>query len=70
MISFKVRNGLHTRHYRVKQGENNKHFFLVHHTTFQTLRELIEFYSKNEGGLCAKLHEPCVKVSEELKPTD
>lgn len=70
MISFKVRNGLHTRHYRVKQGENDKHFFLVHLTAFQTLRELIEFYSKNESGLCSKLQEPCVKVSEELKPTD
>ncbi|XP_016296578.1 tyrosine-protein kinase SRK2 [Sinocyclocheilus anshuiensis] len=59
-----VRNGLHARHYRVKQGENEKHFFLVHHTTFQSLRELIEFYSKNEGGLCAKLHEPCVKLDQ------
>lgn len=70
MISFKVWNGLHARHYRVKQGENDKQFFLVHHTPFQTLCELIEFYSKYESGLCAKLHEPCVKVSKELQPTD
>lgn len=70
MIYFKVRNGPNVRHYRIKQRENENQFFLVHHTIFQTLRELVEFYSKNEGGLCTKLHEPCVKVSKEFEPTD
>ncbi|XP_052386509.1 tyrosine-protein kinase SRK2 [Carassius gibelio] len=59
-----VWSGLHARHYRVKQGENDKQFFLVHHKTFQTLCELIEFYSENKSGLCAKLHEPCVKLDQ------
>ncbi|XDV42726.1 hypothetical protein PO909_011343 [Leuciscus waleckii] len=59
-----VRNGPHVRHYRIKQRESEKQFFLVHHTPFQTLRELVEFYSKNEGGLCTKLHEPCVKLDQ------
>ncbi|XP_067224239.1 tyrosine-protein kinase Src42A [Chanodichthys erythropterus] len=59
-----VRNGNHARHYRIKQRENDKQFFLLHHTTFPTLRELIQFYSKNEGGLCEKLHEPCVKLDQ------
>ncbi|XP_077094855.1 tyrosine-protein kinase Src42A [Siphateles boraxobius] len=64
-----VRNGPHVRHYRIKQRENEKQFFLVHHTNFQTLRELVEFYSKNEGGLCTKLHEPCVKLDQPVPLT-
>ncbi|XP_052436625.1 tyrosine-protein kinase SRK2 [Carassius gibelio] len=59
-----VRNGLHARHYRVKQGENDKNFFLVHHKIFQNLPDLIKFYSENESGLCAKLQEPCVKLDQ------
>lgn len=64
-----VKNGPHARHYLIKQGENDQQFFLVHHTTFQSLHKLIEFYSKHEGGLCAKLHEACVKLDQPVPQT-
>ncbi|XP_051501869.1 tyrosine-protein kinase SRK2-like [Myxocyprinus asiaticus] len=63
-----VRNGPHVRHYRIKQAELEKQFFLVHQTTFKTLSELVQFYSENEGQLCAKLNDPCVKLDQPAPP--
>lgn len=62
VFHFKVKNSPHARHYKIKQGEYFKNFFLVQHTTFKTLAELIEFYSKSQNGLCVRLNQPCVKV--------
>ncbi|XP_057200162.1 tyrosine-protein kinase SRK2 [Triplophysa rosa] len=64
-----VKNSPHARHYKIKQGEHNKDFFLIQHTTFKTLPELIEFYSKSQNGLCVKLNQPCVKLDQPTPPT-
>ncbi|TRY83545.1 hypothetical protein DNTS_016255 [Danionella cerebrum] len=64
-----VRNGPHARHYRIKQDEHDKQFFLVHHTAFQSLQSLIEFYSRNEGGLSVKLTKACVKLDQPVPQT-
>lgn len=66
---FKVKNSPHARHYKIKQGDYLKNFFLVQHTTFKTLPELIEFYCKSQNGLCVKLDQPCVKVGISIRST-
>ncbi|XP_056624168.1 tyrosine-protein kinase SRK2 [Triplophysa dalaica] len=64
-----VKNSPHARHYKIKQGEHYKNFFLVQRTTFKNLPELIEYYSKSQNGLCVKLNQPCVKLDQPAPPT-
>lgn len=61
-VSFSVKNGPYARHYRIRERESDKRFYLVNRKTFQTLPELVQSYSKDQDGLCARLNLPCVMV--------
>ncbi|KOB74333.1 SRC protein, partial [Operophtera brumata] len=41
-------------------------FFIARRTTFRTLQELVEHYSKDADGLCVSLSKPCVQFVRKL----
>ncbi|TSO25136.1 Tyrosine-protein kinase Src42A [Bagarius yarrelli] len=57
------------KHYRIKERESDKWFYLVSHKAFQTLPELVEAYSKHQDGLCACLNRPCVMLDKPSLPS-
>lgn len=59
---FVVRDGDTVKHYRIRQLDEGG-FFIARRTTFRTLQELVEHYSKDADGLCVNLRKPCVQVS-------
>ncbi len=60
-FSLSVRDGDTVKHYRIRQLDEGG-FFIARRTTFRTLQELVEHYSKDSDGLCVNLIEPCVQV--------
>jgi fyn-related kinase len=60
--SLSVRDGDTVKHYRIRQLDEGG-FFIARRTTFRTLQELVEHYSKDPDGLCVNLCKPCVQVS-------
>ncbi|KAF8784962.1 Tyrosine-protein kinase Src42A like protein [Argiope bruennichi] len=64
-FSLSVKDGDTVKHYRIRQLDEGG-FFIARRTTFRTLQELVEHYSKDADGLCVNLKKPCVQVE---KPT-
>lgn len=58
---YSVRDGDTVKHYRIRQLDEGG-FFIARRTTFRTLQELVEHYSKDPDGLCVNLKKPCVQV--------
>lgn len=63
--SLSVRDGDTVKHYRIRQLDEGG-FFIARRTTFRTLQELVEHYSKDSDGLCVNLCKPCVQVSDRI----
>lgn len=61
--SLSVRDGDTVKHYRIRQLDEGG-FFIARRTTFRTLQELVEHYSKDPDGLCVNLCKPCVQVEK------
>uniref|UniRef100_A0A8D8Y420 Tyrosine-protein kinase n=1 Tax=Cacopsylla melanoneura TaxID=428564 RepID=A0A8D8Y420_9HEMI len=61
--SLSVRDGDTVKHYRIRQLDEGG-FFIARRTTFRTLQELVEHYSKDADGLCVNLRKPCVQVEK------
>ena len=59
--SLSVRDGDTVKHYRIRQLDEGG-FFIARRTTFRTLQELVEHYSRDSDGLCVNLRKPCVQV--------
>lgn len=59
--------GAHVKHYRIKTLDNGGYFVATRHT-FETMAELITFYSKGQNGLCYKLIRPCPKPKPSFWP--
>lgn len=57
-----VRDGDTVKHYRIRQLDEGG-FFIARRTTFRTLQELVDHYSKDADGLCVNLCKPCVQVN-------
>ncbi|NXA98693.1 FRK kinase, partial [Melanocharis versteri] len=58
--SLSVFDGTSVKHYRIKKLDGS--FFLTERKTFRTLNELVDYYSKNDDGLCVLLRQPCLKI--------
>ncbi|XP_054277530.1 tyrosine-protein kinase Src42A isoform X2 [Macrosteles quadrilineatus] len=61
--SLSVRDGDTVKHYRIRQLDEGG-FFIARRTTFRTLQELVEHYSKDADGLCVNLRKPCVQIEK------
>jgi fyn-related kinase len=62
-FSLSVRDNNCVKHYRIRQLDEGG-FFIARKTTFSTLQELVEHYSKDADGLCVNLRKPCVKLDK------
>ncbi|XP_031630740.1 probable serine/threonine-protein kinase DDB_G0282963 isoform X1 [Contarinia nasturtii] len=61
--SLSVRDGDTVKHYRIRQLDEGG-FFIARRTTFRTLQELVEHYSKDSDGLCVNLRSACVQIEK------
>ncbi len=61
--SLSVRDGDTVKHYRIRQLDEGG-FFIARRTTFRTLQELVEHYSRDADGLCVNLRKPCIQVRQ------
>ena len=64
--SLSVRDGDTVKHYRIRQLDEGG-FFIARRTTFRTLQELVDHYSRDADGLCVNLRKACIQVGL-LKP--
>ena len=60
--SLSVRDGDTVKHYRIRQLDEGG-FFIARRTTFRTLQELVDHYSRDADGLCVNLRKACVQVN-------
>lgn len=51
------------KHYRIRKLDEGG-FFIARRTTFNTLQDLVEYYSHDADGLCVNLRLPCVKLEK------
>ncbi|CAG7830752.1 unnamed protein product [Allacma fusca] len=61
--SLSVRDGDTVKHYRIRQLDDGG-FFIARRTTFRTLQELVDHYSKDADGLCVNLRKACIQVEK------
>lgn len=65
-LSLSVLDNGKVKHYKLKRLDNGQ-YYVSRTKSFQTLRELVEYYSKQADGLCVRLDQPCIKM--EAPPT-
>ena len=61
--SLSVRDGDAVKHYRIRQLDEGG-FFIARRTTFRTLQELVDHYSRDADGLCVNLRKACIQVTK------
>ncbi|XP_061099102.1 tyrosine-protein kinase SRK2 [Conger conger] len=60
-LSLSVLDNGVVKHYKLRKLEPGG-YFVSRTRSFETLKELVEHYSKTEDGLCVRLREPCKKL--------
>uniref|UniRef100_A0A3Q0TDU1 Tyrosine-protein kinase n=1 Tax=Amphilophus citrinellus TaxID=61819 RepID=A0A3Q0TDU1_AMPCI len=60
-LSLSVLDNGKVKHYKLRKLDNG-HYFVSKTKSFQTLKDLVEHYSRQPDGLCACLREPCKKI--------
>ena len=63
--SLSVRDGDTVKHYRIRPLDEGG-FFIARRTTFRTLQELVDHYSRDADGLCVNLRKPCVQEVKQI----
>ena len=64
--SLSVRDGDTVKHYRIRQLDEGG-FFIARRTTFRTLQELVDHYSRDADGLCVNLRKACIQVRTKIQ---
>ncbi|XP_072218898.1 tyrosine-protein kinase FRK [Leuresthes tenuis] len=59
--SLSVLDNGKVKHYKLKKNETG-HYFVSKTRSFPTLKELVEYYSRQSDGLCVRLGQPCRKM--------
>ncbi|XP_076872808.1 tyrosine-protein kinase SRK2 isoform X2 [Brachyhypopomus gauderio] len=59
-LSLSVLDQGRVKHYKVKRLDNGL-YFVSSNRAFPTLKELVQYYSNNDDGLCVRLGLPCRK---------
>ncbi|KAL3102973.1 hypothetical protein niasHT_025881 [Heterodera trifolii] len=62
-INDSKEDSLEVKHYKIRPLDNGSGFFITARKTFATVRDLIEYYSKESGGLCYHLTYPAPKIA-------
>ncbi|XP_053366098.1 tyrosine-protein kinase SRK3 [Clarias gariepinus] len=64
-----IKNGAGSKHYRIRERESDKLFCLIGPKSFKTLPELVESFSNDQDGLCARLTHPCIMLDNPSLPS-
>jgi fyn-related kinase len=59
--SLSVRDHDSVKHYRIRLSEDSQ-FYITKRVPFNSLVELVDYYSKKPDGLWVQLMQPCIKV--------
>ncbi|KYO18877.1 tyrosine-protein kinase FRK [Alligator mississippiensis] len=59
-FSLSVFDGTTVKHYRIRKMDEGT-FFLSRRKIFKTLKDFVDYYSKDGDGLCVTLGNPCIK---------
>jgi fyn-related kinase len=59
--SLSVRDHDSVKHYRIRLSEEGQ-FYITKRVPFNSLTELVDYYSKKPDGLWVQLMQPCIKV--------
>lgn len=60
-LSLSVLDKERVRHYKIMRMDTGQ-YYVSNRRSFNTLKELVEFYSSTEDGLCVRLTRPCRKA--------
>lgn len=60
-LSLSVLHQGRVKHYKLQKLDNG-HYYVSKTKSFPTLKELVEYYSRQPDGLCVCLGEPCKKM--------
>lgn len=60
-LSLSVLDSGKVKHYKLRKLDNG-HYYVSRNKAFQTLKELVDYYSTQADGLCVRLGEPCKKM--------
>ena len=61
--ALSIRDNDRVGHYKIFTSDNDE-FFIVAHSTFKTLQDLVTHYQQQADGLCINLKKPCVIVTD------
>ena len=61
-FALSVRYGDAVIHYRIRRLDEGAGFYIAQPTTFRSLQELVEHYSRDADRLCVNLRKVCVQV--------
>lgn len=62
-INDSKEDSLEVKHYKIRPLDNGSGFFITTRKVFQSVRELISYYTKEPGGLCCRLTYPAPKLA-------
>ncbi|MEQ2265402.1 hypothetical protein XENORESO_006661 [Xenotaenia resolanae] len=60
-LSLSVLHEKKVKHYKLQKLDNG-HYYVSKTKSFPTLKELVEYYSRQADGLCVSLGKPCRKI--------
>ncbi|KAK2846301.1 hypothetical protein Q7C36_011155 [Tachysurus vachellii] len=60
-LSLSVLDQGRVKHYKIKRSDSGQ-YYVSKRRSFITLKELVEYYSTSEDGLCVRLTQPCRKA--------
>uniref|UniRef100_A0A8C6SFL2 Tyrosine-protein kinase n=1 Tax=Neogobius melanostomus TaxID=47308 RepID=A0A8C6SFL2_9GOBI len=60
-LSLSVLDNGRVKHYKLRKLENGQ-YYVSRTKSFDTLKELVDWYSAEADGLCVRLGEPCLKL--------
>ncbi|CAL4080443.1 unnamed protein product, partial [Meganyctiphanes norvegica] len=59
-FSVSVRDGDSVKHYRIRVLDRGG-YFITRKDPFNSLHDLVKYYTRDRGGLCTRLRKPCSK---------
>ena len=63
--SLSIQDGDTVKHYRIRKLDEGG-FFITRRAVFSTLKELVDYYTKDADGLCCTLRLPCTQLEKPM----
>ena len=68
-FSLSIRDMERVRHYRIRRQEKDGTFYVTARVTFETIQDLVTYYTSQSDGLCVNLMQPCLGFLSEKPQT-